>query len=381
MTPDWNEVLRHAEAQSLFAAVASVDDAPGVDVPEADSRREIQVRATVARMQRRLRQEPGIRRVLGVLQAAGCHPIILKGAAVAYTRYVRPEYRSFADLDVLLPADELRRANDALLTSGFDINATFPMPDGHHHLPPLFSPHREIVVELHSTLFEARSPFQIAITDWMSRAEPATILGHTVRTLTPTDALLHTCAHLSYGHRYLRYPLRSLTDILALTQHGAVDWTALVRRAQEAQMIGAVVWPLATARAWLGAPSPNRVIRHLLPAQPLRSLIGTAMGSGYILDRSSIKDDGTAVAYERLLELSLLSRPSVVECSRVLFSGLFPPPGTAGEPSYQETSPAVSPTRHALRLIRPARIGRGLRAVSRLLGQREDWTRSRVLTE
>jgi hypothetical protein len=302
----------------------------------------------------------------------------LKGAAVAYSQNVRPEFRSFADLDLLLPADELQRANTALLASGFEVNAESPMPDGHHHLPPLFAPNREIVVELHSTLFEARCSFDITIDEWIARAEPTTILGHSVQMLSPADALLHTCAHLSYGHRYLRYPLRSLTDVLALTQHGAVEWTAVVRRARRAQMNGAVVWPLAVARAWLGAPVPASVIQQLLPAQPLRSLIGTAMGSGYILDRSSITNDGTAVAYERLLELSILGRSSVVEWGRVLFNGLFPPADTM---PHRTSETPVSSTRHAFRLIRPTRIWRGLRAMSRLIAQRDEWTRSAVFTE
>lgn len=376
--PDWEDVFRHADGQSLFSAVASVVDTPLDGAPGSDSRRQIQVRATVAQMQRRLRQEPGIQRVLSVLQEAGCGPVLLKGAALAYSRYVRPEFRSFADLDLLLPADELERANVALLASGFEVNAAAPMPDGHQHLAPLFAPHREIVVELHSTLFEARCPFDITINEWIARAVPMTILGHSVHMLSATDALLHTCAHLSYGHRYLRYPLRSLTDILALTQHGAVNWTALVWRAQEAQMNGAVVWPLAVARAWLGAPIPTWVIQQLMPAQPIRWLIGTAMGSGYILDRESITNDGTAVAYERLLELSILGRSSVVAWGKVLFNGLFPP---ANAVTHLSSEPPASPILHAFRLVRPTRVGRGLRAMSRLIAQRDDWTRSEAFTD
>jgi hypothetical protein len=260
------------------------------------------------------------------------------------------------------------------MAAGFEVDATAPLPDGHQHLAPLFAPRREIVVELHGTLFEARSPFDIAIDAWIARAEPTTILGHPVHVLSATDALLHTCAHLSYGHRYLRYPLRSLADILALTRHGTVSWTELVLRAREAQMSGAVVWPLAVARAWLDAPIPARVIRHLMPAQPLRSFIGTAMGSGYILDRASIADDGTAVAYERLLELSIFGHSSVVGLGKILLNGLLPPADAV-------THLPTSPTRRALQLIRPTRISRGLRAMGRLIAQRDDWTRSETFVD
>jgi hypothetical protein len=329
-------------------------------------------------MQRRLRQEPGIQRVLSVLEHAGCAPVILKGAALAYSRYVRPEFRSFADLDILLPAAELERATHALLTSGFAVNTTAPPPDGHQHSPPLFAPQNEIVVELHRDLFEAGSPFNITVHEWIARAERTTILGHSVHMLSATDALLHTCAHLSYGHSYLRHPLRSLADILALTLPGTVDWDDLVRRAHGAQMSGAIVWPLALARAWLNAPIPTRVFEQLMPGQPLRWLIGTAMGSGYVLDRTSVANDGTAVAYERLIELSMLGRSSVMGYGKVLATGLFPP---ASVPACHDAETPASATRQAITRMRPTRILRGLKAMGRLVAQREDWTRSDVFTD
>ncbi|MGE3911772.1 MAG: nucleotidyltransferase family protein [Chloroflexota bacterium] len=376
--PNWDDVLRHTEDQSLFAAVGAVLDTLPDRESGSDSRRQIQVRATVARMQRRLRQEPGMQRVLTVLADARCAPIVLKGPALAYSRYVQPEFRSFADLDILLPASEVERATQALLASGFAINPETPLPGGHQHVPPLFAPQNEIVVELHHDVFEAESPFSPVVDEWRARAEPTTMLGHPIHVLSATDAVLHTCVHLSHGHTYLRYPLRSLTDILALTLSGAVSWPDLVQRAREAQMSGAVVWPLAAARAWLKAPIPAPVFEQLMPGQPLRWFIGTAMGSGYILDRDSVADDGTAVAYERLIELSMLGHTSVTGCGKILLNGLFPPArGTAD----CGATPPTSTTRHTLKLVRPMRILRGLRAMGQLLGHREDWTRSDAFSD
>jgi hypothetical protein len=315
-------------------------------------------------MQRRLRQEPGIRRVFSVLLEASCEPVILKGVALAYSRYARPEFRSFADLDVLLPPAQLERAYDALVAAGFESNADVPHQAGHQHLPPLFAPQREIVVELHRTLFEEQSPFNIRIDRWMDRAEPATILGHQVRMLSPTDSLLHVAAHLSYSHRYERHPLRSLSDILALVHHDDVNWHEFTARARASRMDGAVVWPLAAARAWLGAPIPARVFRELMPPRPLRRLVGAAVGSGYILDRQAVSADGTAVAYDRLLELSILGRGSTREQGRVLFSGLFPSKNYI--PRLANSAP-TSATRRTVHLLHPTRLSRGVKAVAKLI--------------
>jgi hypothetical protein len=56
-----------------------------------------------------------------------------------------------------------------------------------------------------------------------------------------------------------------------------------------------------------------------------------------------------------------------------LLGGLFPP---ANAMAHLSSETAASPTLRALHLMRPKRIGRGLRAMSRLIAQRDDWTRS-----
>ena len=365
--PDWPRVLQHAEEQSLFVAVAEiVADSNEVAAPHA-VQKPLQVRAAIAKMQRRLRQEPGIRRVLATLLDAGCDPIVLKGVALAYTRYARPDYRSFADLDILLPASQLDGAYRELLRAGFQIDDAAVQPVGHQHLPPLFAPQREIVVELHSTLFDSECPFDIDIDAWIARAVPATILDRNVRMLSPADAILHTAAHLSYGHRYLRHPLRSLTDLLALSRYGDVDWEQVASVARSSRMDGAVVWPLALARSWLDAPIPTPVLQKLLPAQPLRRLIGVAASSGYILDRTAISDDGTAVAYDRLLELSLLGQSSIRGRGKMLLGGLFPLSDYV--PRQASDVPGTAAQR-ALHLVHPVRIARGIKAMAKLIAQR-----------
>lgn len=360
---DWNVVLRHTAAQSVFGSVAAALKSGEAAV--SDSAQElIGTGAAMASLQRRHRQEPGIRLALTTLLEAGCSPVLLKGLALAYTRYAVPGHRTFADIDLLLPSHQLERANRALLDSGFTVDERDRTTASHQHLPVLYAPGQTIAVELHRALFDNGCPYVLDVAGLLARARPTSVLGLAVRELAPEDALLHVCAHLSYGHHYTRYPLRSLADILVLTRGGDVDWCEFIVRAHRARMDGAVVWPLALARAWLGAPVPDEVLRSLAPSQPIRRLAAAVMYSGYILDRSAIPDDGTKVLFDLLLDLSIYTGCSVGTQAQALLWGLFPPPDGVTHLPPQMTSSATS---YALALTRLSRLRRGAGALGRLV--------------
>ena len=274
------------------------------------------------------------------------------------------EHRTFYDVDLLLPGHQLERGNRALLDSGFTVNDPVRTPPNHHHLPALYAPGRTILVELHRALFDDDCPFVVDVGELLARARPTTILGFEVRELAPEDALLHVCAHHSYGDHYTRNALRALADILALTRGGEVDWSEFIVRAQQARMDGAVIWPLALARTWLGAPVPEGVLRALAPSRPLRRLVAAAMDSGYVLDRSAVQDDGTKVLFDLLLYLSAYSGCSASTQAGVLLRRLFPPPDGVTHLPAQVTS---SPMRYGLALMHLSRVWRGTWALGRLV--------------
>lgn len=360
---DWSAVLGYATAQGVLTSVDAVLQSSEIDAP-ADIRGLIGTGAAMTSMHRQHRQEPGIQLSLKTLLEIGCSPVVLKGVALAYSRYTRPALRSFADIDLLLPESQLERANRGLLAAGFTLDTSFTMGSDHQHLPPLIAPRQAIPVELHDTLFEKRGPFSLATSELLARARPITILGLPVRELAPTDALIHICAHLSHGHRYERYPLRSLADVLVLARSGEVDWIDLVVRVRRARMDGAIVWPLVLARAWFGAPIPTGVIQMLARPHPLRRMINSVMHSGYILDRSTVPDDGSRVLFDLVLDLSIHSGCSPIKQGEVLLNGLFPPThGVTHLPPDVLASSAL----YVRELTRLRRLRRGFSAIRRLM--------------
>ena len=60
-----------------------------------------------------------LRAVLSILHEAGVRPVLLKGAALAYTHYPRPELRPRSDTDVMVPFDARDAVASVLVKAGY----------------------------------------------------------------------------------------------------------------------------------------------------------------------------------------------------------------------------------------------------------------------
>src|SRR5262245_48292148 len=111
---------------------------------------------------------PTLSQVLGALAAAGLEPIVLKGAALAYTAYPEPAQRTLSDVDLLLSEDELPLASAALAEAGFWTRDEDRRPD--HHLQPRYVGDGRIGVELHDRLLPGHSPYRLPMAALRARA-------------------------------------------------------------------------------------------------------------------------------------------------------------------------------------------------------------------
>jgi hypothetical protein len=62
---------------------------------------------------------PALRTALAALADAGCRPLVVKGAHLAYTRYARSDLRPRSDSDVIVPASAREGAERVLLALGY----------------------------------------------------------------------------------------------------------------------------------------------------------------------------------------------------------------------------------------------------------------------
>ncbi|HEY3111773.1 MAG TPA: nucleotidyltransferase family protein [Chloroflexota bacterium] len=306
---------------------------------------------------------PTLRRALGALASAGLVPIVLKGAALAYTAYPEPAQRTLSDVDLLLSDDQLPRASEVLREAGFWTRDGDSRPD--HHLQPCYLGDGRVGVELHGQLLPDHSPYRLPLNALRARSRAVTIADAPARVLAPADALLLTCVHLAYAHRYRWFALRTLADVLVLAAGRAseLDWDLLTRTTEAAGAGGAVYWPLRLAREWVGAPVPGTVLAALEPSRPLRNALAPIVAARTCSTGPPTDLGGDGVE-QLLLDLSLREGCSASERLRALGRGLFPPSSHLG---HLPAEVAGSRLRYAAYLGRPSRAARGLQAVGRLV--------------
>lgn len=366
-SPDWESVLtftfRQAVACIVYSGLKTID---GLIVPNS-ARARLRIGAADAVVRTRSGLEPSLRTAIDVLTSHEMQPIVLKGVALAYTAYERPDYRSLSDIDLLLPGEQLEHASDALRDHGFWIDGDAPRTS--HHLQVHRSTDGQIAVELHNQLLPSPHPYSIDIPLLRTRSRVERVAGVDVLVLSPSDALHHACIHLSYSHRYQRFPLRSLIDILAITTNrGAeLDWEQFVDTVSVSRTAGAVYWPLRLSRTWLAAPVPDWVLTCLAPPRAIRWLIERVVEPRYVLDSNAPDDAGSKVLFDLIRELSLNTGCSPARQIGAIGRCLFPPPDAVG---HLPATLKNARFRYAAYLSNPRRVFRGMMAFRRLMLRR-----------
>jgi hypothetical protein len=107
-----------------------------------------------------------------VLRAIGITPVFLKGAYLAFNAYPHAALRPLRDLDVLVPRSRSLEGYAALQEAGFARHSLYPgrpaaAVRGERHLPALLTPTGQVLIELHTRLYECD------VRSESSRGEPA----------------------------------------------------------------------------------------------------------------------------------------------------------------------------------------------------------------
>ncbi len=193
--------------------------------------------ADLARRQAALEMLQGreIRRVLSALLDAEVRGVLMKGTALAYTRYAAPHLRPRADTDLLGSVRARERAETVLLSLGY-VRAPRIAGSLVEYQVPYFRDTRSglrHVFDLHWRVFNRqvlaeRFPFG----ELAAYAVPAPRLGEGARALDPVDAILVACLHGPAHHRLEVRPLVEFHDIHLLANgFDSADWAELRQRA------------------------------------------------------------------------------------------------------------------------------------------------------
>jgi hypothetical protein len=164
-----------------------------------------------------------------LLERAGFAPIALKGAWLSAHAYGDAALRPMRDLDLLVPAETVLPAFEALLAAGYVMAGPSEMTLAEtvridKHMPPLIAP-CGTCIELHQRLWErdGRLDHASPAEDEAALRLRARVWDDGIRYLDPQDLLVHLIVHAVYSHRLDCGPL-VLADIDLLLRAAPIDW-------------------------------------------------------------------------------------------------------------------------------------------------------------
>jgi hypothetical protein len=266
--------------------------------------------------------------------------VALKGPVLAELSYPQVP-RGYADLDLMVPPGQLRRAVSALGNAGAVVAEPdwSPVVNGAKGQLSL-AVHGWPLVDLHWHLVylrSARERWAIPTEDLLGRRQRVRLKDVEAWSLDPNDFLAHLALHASFG---AVQQLRRLLDIERTIANWAPDWEVLVRRCRAWRVGLPVSVMLNRARQALGAAVPKEVVEELAGGRSNRLVVrqlGDWTPGGRLPGGRSVKNGLTRSLRDGLLatarEFAGQAGQAIGQLLRPRVTG---PGGPAGFESYLE---------------------------------------------
>ena len=334
---DWDRIINVALAENAITVLHNrVAMVPNGMIP-SEVRGRIERLALVWTFKLRL-LERRLRESVEVLSRHGIEVTLLKGAALAITKYHGFAERPMADIDLLVSPDKAQRAHELMRNAGW-AHDNPQHPDGawvdHHHLPPLSDKSGSgLRLEIHVAPLASGNPFRLDYRDLLEGSTEVDVGGARVRVPEPHMHAVHAAIHFAWSHRFTGGRLNVFRDLAALHASGSVTWDNLVAAARRTRSETSCYWTLRLARALTQLPVPDAVLAQLSPP---------------------LSDRALSVLEQHISQLILRSDhacPSVVLRDRLWALALQVPRPDRVEPAHWETSAAAPPRRTAGGAIR-----------------------------
>jgi len=200
----------------------------------------------------------------------GLKPIALKGVHLAACVYPHIALRPMNDIDLLFDVGDLSSAEEMLEGLGYagkhksselgpgvtKHTSTFKRESDSTATPnPYLSTQSERMIEPHVSLEESWFGLKVDVTGGVrERAVKENLNGHECLVLAREDLLLHLCVHFCF-HLIMGSPaMVQLTDLLAVTSQGGINWRVFVEKAKETESAHYAFAALKLAAELLNAP-------------------------------------------------------------------------------------------------------------------------------
>lgn len=202
---------------------------------------------------------------------------ILKGGAYIAMGYEAARGRTLSDIDIMVPHARIVEAERALIDQGWFPGKLNPYDQRYyrtwmHELPPLRHLERGTTLDVHHTIIPPTAAIKPDINQLWAKATPLAPY-HDIFVLAPEDMILHSATHLFHDGE-MEHGLRDLVDMDNLINEFARQedfWTKLSERAALLDLTRPLYYALQCRNHFLGATSPEEVLRSLSAQGNLQS--------------------------------------------------------------------------------------------------------------
>lgn len=276
----WDEVLRLTQRHRLISFVYhSLCRSDEESLPPEPARENLH-RRFLFNAQRNLLLTSKLCEILKWLETAGIQVLPYKGPALAAAVYGDFSFRTFSDLDLIVPETEAPRARDLLLEKGFRhrsllsgsrLGATLKSQNHYQ----LVSECGQFLLELHWAVVPPHFSLALPTTRLFERSRPLLLAGgYLARDFSPEDLFLLLCVH---GGKDYWERLSWIADVAeAIRRYPRTDWPQLLREARECGAERMVLFGFHLAREFLDADLPSEIRERCESDRALPALVERA---------------------------------------------------------------------------------------------------------
>ena len=264
---EWDRLVRIARLGAIASVVHARYEAAGaLDVLPSPVERQLRSERTVAEYRIRMTHW-NLEHLAEVLGPLDTELVLLKGSAYVAQDVPWSRGRLTSDVDLMVRASEVGRAEAALRAAGWRFGEIDDYDERYyrewsHELPPLLHPDRPLAIDLHHTILPVTSRLRPDAEALVAASIP--LPGTPLRVLAPEDQVLHTCCHL-FEDSDLWHQMRDLLDLDAMLRAHAGNPTfdeRLVASAARHGLHRPLHHGLRYAQRFLASPVPERAARE-----------------------------------------------------------------------------------------------------------------------
>lgn len=252
-------------------------------------------------------------RLLKLLWREKIFVLPLKGPVLALQVYGNLSFRHAGDLDLLIPPQYVRRADQLLRENGYRrVSPSFELTSRQHvrflHIRSDFHYIRNqsgLKVDLQWRWSYNPYLFSLDVDYVRNRLQTTQIAGTSVKTLSHKDSVLYLCSHGAKHAWFRLFWLCDLAEILSMNY--AVDWAEVMANAAKLDVQNAVAEGFLLSKLLFGIALPEPVEAYLEKNRVVTGLIKLALR---IIKQPSDPSDHSLTSRNFLLLLHRFMLPS-----------------------------------------------------------------------